>query len=138
MYPPFLSGVLHDYVLESDTSRGSHDPQYLLAGLRRSLASRRKAFELLWRDQNWRLFILVLTETDRLLHFLWDAAVDHARPLHADCADFLRAWDACVGLVTMKRSAYFFERFYIDVFVFPKFRNRCRTNTRQGWKVFFL
>ncbi|MDR0467152.1 MAG: alkaline phosphatase family protein [Deltaproteobacteria bacterium] len=99
LYPPFLNGVLRDYVLESDTSRGGADPEYLLAGLRRSLASRRKAFELLWRDQNWQLFILVLTETDRLFHFLWHAVVDPAHPLHAACADFLREWDACIGLV---------------------------------------
>jgi predicted AlkP superfamily phosphohydrolase/phosphomutase len=99
LYPPFLNGVLGDYVLESDTSRGSADPEYLLAGLRRSLASRRKAFELLWRDQNWHLFILVLTETDRLFHFLWDAVTGPAHPLHADCAAFLREWDACIGHV---------------------------------------
>ncbi|MDR0239271.1 MAG: alkaline phosphatase family protein, partial [Deltaproteobacteria bacterium] len=99
LYPPFLNGVLGDYVLESDTSRGASDPDYLLAGLRRSLASRRKAFELLWRDQNWQLFILVLTETDRLLHFLWHAVTDSAHPLHAECADFLREWDACIGCV---------------------------------------
>ena len=99
LYPPFLGGVLRDYVLESDTSRGSSDPAYLLAGLRRSLASRHKAFELLWGDQNWQLFILVLTETDRLFHFLWEAVTDHAHPLHADCAELLRAWDACIGYV---------------------------------------
>jgi predicted AlkP superfamily phosphohydrolase/phosphomutase len=99
LYPPFLHGVLGGYILESDTSRGGADPEYLLAGLRRSLASRRRAFELLWRDQNWQLFILVLTETDRLLHFLWHAVADPAHPLHADCADFLRAWDACIGQV---------------------------------------
>jgi len=99
LYPPFLNGVLRDYMLESDTSRGSSDPEHLLAGLRRSLASRRKAFELLWRDQNWQLFILVLTETDRLLHFLWHAVTEPAHPLHADCADFLREWDACIACV---------------------------------------
>jgi predicted AlkP superfamily phosphohydrolase/phosphomutase len=100
LYPPFLSGVLHDYVLESDTSRGSSDPEYLLAGLRRSLASRRKAFDLLWRDQNWQLFILVLTETDRLLHFFFFFVSDQTHPWHAGCAELLREWDACVGYVT--------------------------------------
>jgi len=99
LYPPFLNGVLRDYMLESDTSRGASDPAYLLTGLRRSLASRRKAFELLWRDQNWQLFILVLTETDRLLHFLRHAVTDPAHPLYAECADFLREWDACIGCV---------------------------------------
>jgi len=99
LYPSFLNGVLRDYILESDTSRGASAPEYLLAGLRQSLASRRKAFELLWRDQNWQLFILALTETDRLLHFLWHAVTDHAHPLHAACEEFLREWDACIGCV---------------------------------------
>ncbi|MCL2124045.1 MAG: alkaline phosphatase family protein [Desulfovibrionaceae bacterium] len=99
LYPPFLNGVLRDYVLESDTSRGVSDPAYLLAGLRQSLASRRKAFDVLWRDQNWQLFILALTETDRLFHFFWHALTDSAQPLHAACADFLREWDACIGCV---------------------------------------
>jgi len=99
LYPPFLNGVLRDYILESDTSRGSADPQYLLAGLHRSLHARRRAFELLWRDQNWQLFILVLTETDRLFHFFWHAVTDSAHPLYADCTKFLREWDACIGYV---------------------------------------
>jgi len=99
LYPAFLNGVLRDYILESDTSRGAAEPEYLLAGLRRSLASRRKTFELLWRDQNWQLCILVLTETDRLFHFLWHAVTDQAHPLYAACAEFLREWDACVGCV---------------------------------------
>ncbi len=98
-HPPFLAGPLSDYILEADTTRAARDPRQLLAGLRASLASRRKAFELLWPDQNWSLFILVLTETDRLFHFLWDAVVNPAHPLHPACAEFFREWDACIGTV---------------------------------------
>lgn len=97
LYPPFLAGVLGGYVLEADVSRGGGDPEYLLRGLNASLASRMEAFALLWPDQDWDLFILVLTETDRLFHFFWDAVVDPAHPLHPACADFLRAWDQGIG-----------------------------------------
>jgi predicted AlkP superfamily phosphohydrolase/phosphomutase len=138
LYPPFLNGVLHDYVLESDTSRGASDPEYLLAGLRRSLASRRKAFELLWRDQNWQLFILVLTETDRLLHFLWDAVSDPAHPLHQDCADFLRTWDACIGCVTEAAACLDARLVVLADHGFTALTVECDLNAwlrAQGWLV---
>ena len=99
LYPPFLAGMLGGYIPESDTRPAVEDPLHLLRGLSRSLASRRKAFEMLWPDQAWRLFILVLTETDRLFHFLWEAVVDRLHPLHPACVAFLREWDACIGLV---------------------------------------
>jgi predicted AlkP superfamily phosphohydrolase/phosphomutase len=98
-FPPFLGSVLGDYVLEADSSRAAADPRALLRGLQASLASRGRAFERLWPDQDWDLFILTLTETDRLFHFCWDAVTDAAHPLHGDCAAFLREWDAVVGRV---------------------------------------
>jgi predicted AlkP superfamily phosphohydrolase/phosphomutase len=91
--------VLGDYVLEADSSRGATAPRELLLGLRSSLASRGRAFEKLWPDQDWNLFILTLTETDRLFHFCWDAVTDAAHPLHGDCAALLREWDGIVGRV---------------------------------------
>jgi predicted AlkP superfamily phosphohydrolase/phosphomutase len=138
LYPSFLNGVLRDYILESDTSRGASDPEYLLAGLHRSLASRRKAFELLWRDQNWKLFILALTETDRIFHFLWDAVTDHAHPLHADCADFLREWDACVGYVADVAACLDARLMVLADHGFTALKVECDLNSwlrEQGWLV---
>ncbi|MCL1985075.1 MAG: alkaline phosphatase family protein [Betaproteobacteria bacterium] len=138
LYPPFLNGVLRDYILESDTSRGASDPAYLLTGLRRSLNSRRKAFELLWQDQNWQLFILVLTETDRLFHFLWHAATDHTHPLYADCAAFLREWDACIGYVAEVADCLDARLLILADHGFNALTMECDLNSwlrEQGWLI---
>jgi predicted AlkP superfamily phosphohydrolase/phosphomutase len=101
VHPPFLLGPLAGagYRLEADTARGGADPAHLLAELRATLAARRAALRLLWPDLAWNLFVLVLTETDRLFHFLWDAVTDETHPLHPACMDFLAEWDALVGEV---------------------------------------
>ena len=99
VFPPFLAARLErlGYRLEADTTRGAQDPAYLLAGLRATLASRKAALDLLWPDLAWDLFVFVLTETDRLFHFLWSAVTDHTHPLHPDCLELLQEWDRCIG-----------------------------------------
>uniref|UniRef100_B8DQ47 Type I phosphodiesterase/nucleotide pyrophosphatase n=1 Tax=Nitratidesulfovibrio vulgaris (strain DSM 19637 / Miyazaki F) TaxID=883 RepID=B8DQ47_NITV9 len=101
VHPPFLLGPLTGagYRLEADTARGGSDPAHLLAELRATLASRRAALHLLWPDLAWNLFVLVLTETDRLFHFLWDAVTDEGHPQHPACMKFLAEWDALLGEV---------------------------------------
>lgn len=101
VFPPFLMGPLmaNGYKLEADTSRGGRDPYYLLQELRATLASRRAALHLLWPDLAWHCFVFVLTETDRLFHFLWDAVVDKHHAMHTPCMDFLKEWDALIGEV---------------------------------------
>ena len=101
VHPPFLLGPLTGagYRLEADTARGGSDPAHLLAELRVTLASRRAALRLLWPDLAWNLFVLVLTETDRLFHFLWDAVTDEGHPQHQACMEFLAEWDALLGEV---------------------------------------
>ncbi|MBF0514821.1 MAG: alkaline phosphatase family protein [Desulfovibrionaceae bacterium] len=99
VYPPHLRGVLarENYKLEADTNRGEADLDYLLAELRATLASRRKALELFFDDQAWDLFALVLTETDRLQHFFYPALASPAHARHAAVLDFMRDWDLAVG-----------------------------------------
>lgn len=99
VHPPYLLGPLAHagYVVEGDTTRGATDPQHLLGQLRLSLAGRRAALRLLWPDLAWELFVFVLTETDRLFHFLFPAVEDEGHPLHGDCLEFLRQWDQALG-----------------------------------------
>jgi predicted AlkP superfamily phosphohydrolase/phosphomutase len=97
VYPPFLASALKDYKLEADTSRGGADPAFLLDELRATLASRRRALDLLWPDLDWDLFVFVLTETDRLFHFLFPALTDPAHPWRGPCLELLREWDLLIG-----------------------------------------
>lgn len=101
VYPPVLGTILeaHGYCIDADTVRGSTDLEFLLADLRRSLAGRKKAIDLLWPDLAWDLFAVVLTETDRLGHFLFPALVDPLHPWHGACLEYLHDWDLCVGHV---------------------------------------
>jgi predicted AlkP superfamily phosphohydrolase/phosphomutase len=107
VFPPFLLGPLKaaGYRVEGDTTRGAADPEYLLDQLRQSLAGRRAALNLLWPDLAWDLFVCVLTETDRLFHFLFPAVEDAGHSLHGACLAFLREWDALMGEVLDRYDA---------------------------------
>ena len=98
VYPRFLLNMLgNDYLLEADTTTGKDDPAFLLDQLRQTLASRRHALSLLWPDKAWDVFVLVLTETDRLFHFLFDAVEDDTHPWHSECLNVLEEWDMLIG-----------------------------------------
>lgn len=107
VYPPFLVGPLRaaNYRIEGDTTRGATEPEYLLDQLRQSLCARRAALNLLWPDLAWDLFVCVLTETDRLFHFLFPALEDAAHPLHQACLAFMVQWDAVIGEVLDRYDA---------------------------------
>jgi len=106
-HPPVLASMLarQGYVLEAETSRGRSEPGLLLDGLCRSLASRRAALDLLWQGLDFDLFVYVLTETDRLFHFLLDAVLDPAHGLHGRCMELLRLWDGAVAHALQRYAA---------------------------------
>ncbi|MDC0336072.1 alkaline phosphatase family protein [Pseudodesulfovibrio sp.] len=99
-YPPFLAGKLAEsnYTLEADTNRGRDDLEYLLSELRKTLASRLQALDMLWPDLDWDLFVHVFTETDRLFHFFMDAVIHLDHPQHIECMRFLADWDTAIGV----------------------------------------
>lgn len=99
VYPKFLAPKLQaeGYHLEADTSRGSADYNHLLSELNLTLESRRKALDLFWPDLTWDLFIFVLTEMDRLGHFLFPALLDQNDPFHLPCLQVLKKMDSLVG-----------------------------------------
>lgn len=106
-YPPMLARRLSalGYAIEPDTARGARDPDRLLAGLAASLQAREAALNLLWPDLAWDLFVAVLTETDRLFHFLFHALEEPAHPLHPACLAFFRRWDALLGRILARFAA---------------------------------
>lgn len=107
VFPPFLYGPLSaaGYRVEGDTTRGATDPDHLLSELSRSLDARRAALDLLWPDLAWDLFVFVLTETDRLFHFLFHAVARPEHPLHPACLALLRQWDRVLGEVLDRYEA---------------------------------
>ena len=105
VHPPFLASKLAGYKLEADTSRAASDPDQLLAECSATLDSRRMALDLLWPDLTWDLFVFVLTETDRILHFLFPAVADPDHPRHPGCLALLTKWDRLLGEVLERFDA---------------------------------
>jgi len=101
VYPPFLASILaaEGYQLEADTTRGNSDPDYLLSQVRATLRARARALELFWPDLAWDLFMLVLTETDRLFHFFYPAAANPEHSLHEAFLAFFVEWDRLIGQI---------------------------------------
>ncbi len=75
------------------------DADALFAKLHQMLRMRERLMEILWEEERWNLMEVVITGTDRLHHFLFDAYDDPAHPRHADFLDYYRAVDAFVGRV---------------------------------------
>jgi predicted AlkP superfamily phosphohydrolase/phosphomutase len=92
-----------DYQIDIDTGRARGDHDFLLADLERTLAGRTAALDYFWEAESWDYFQAVITGTDRLYHFLWDALEDTTHPHHQATLDYHAKVDDLVGHV--------FERF---------------------------
>ncbi|MCJ7582865.1 MAG: alkaline phosphatase family protein [Candidatus Aminicenantes bacterium] len=76
-----------DYHIDIDTLKSREDPNYLWNELSKTLAGRQKAFDHFWKE-DWDFFELVITGTDRLHHFLWDAYLDENHIYHQKFLDY--------------------------------------------------
>jgi predicted AlkP superfamily phosphohydrolase/phosphomutase len=85
VYPLSLARQLKDmgYLIDIDTLKAREDHTFLWDDLSRTLEGREKAFEALWPEE-WDYFEYVITGTDRLHHFLWNAYEDESHPYHQD------------------------------------------------------
>jgi predicted AlkP superfamily phosphohydrolase/phosphomutase len=92
---PWLKQI--DYRLDVDASKARTDKDGFLEDLNTSLANREKAFRKLMVEEPWDLFVAVVTGTDRLHHFLWDAYEDPNSPYHGAFLDYYRRIDAMAG-----------------------------------------
>lgn len=98
VHPPQVAETLtrYGYQIDVDARDASRQPRAFLDRLRAVLDSRVRAFcDLLARD-DWDVAIAVITETDRLQHFLWKQVVDPVGELHEPILDLYRAVDEAV------------------------------------------
>lgn len=98
VHPPSILPALESmgYRIDVDTSRGA-DADHLYRDLDETLAARERAFAHFWDAEDWDLFLAIITGTDRLQHFQWDAAADASHPNHARAMAFYASVDAAVG-----------------------------------------
>ncbi len=106
VYPAKVKDALDKagYAIDIDTLKAREDHDFLWRDLDRTLTGREKAWELLW-GEDWDLFEFVITGTDRVQHFLWDAYDDASHPFHQAFLDYFHRID---GLI--QRIGQSFER----------------------------
>ncbi len=99
IYPPSLIPWLKskNYRIDVDSVRGRQDPGFLIEDLFDTLNLRGQVMMDLMESNPWDLFVGVITGTDRLHHFFFDAFSDHAHRFHKDFLDYYRRVDACIG-----------------------------------------
>jgi predicted AlkP superfamily phosphohydrolase/phosphomutase len=99
VFPLRLLGKLvrEGYTIDVNAIECRENPHRLKAELQEMLASRRKALDLLWDEEDWDYLELVVTGTDRLHHFLWDALDGESHPYHDMFIDYYREVDMLVG-----------------------------------------
>jgi predicted AlkP superfamily phosphohydrolase/phosphomutase len=92
---PWLQQI--DYRLDVDAGLARTDKERFIEDLHTSLAHREEAFRKLMDEESWDFFAAIVTETDRLHHFLWDAYEDENSPFHGAFLDVYRRIDEMAG-----------------------------------------
>jgi len=93
------------YEVDLDAAEVRDKPALLFKRLHELLDMRRNLMDELWEAEEWNLMEVVVTGTDRLHHFMFDAYEDENHPHHGDFLDYYRAVDALVGYIYEKFAA---------------------------------
>ena len=91
------------YRPEADLDQGITDVSAMMKDLRATLQIRLKLFEK-FLDEDWDLYVAVITETDRVNHFVWPALSDPAHPMAHDALTVYKMVDDFLGLVWAKKG----------------------------------
>ncbi len=102
------------YRIDIDTERCKDDPAELFSQLRALLEARRRAADLFWDREEWHLMEIVVTGTDRLHHFMWDAWKDKNHAHHGDFLDYYRMVDDLIlHIYERSRESGVDDRFFM-------------------------
>lgn len=85
------------YVIDIDTMRAREDHAYLVNELNRTLDARERTVNALWDSEDWDLFEVVVTGTDRLHHYLWGALDDASHTHHEAFLSYYRRVDSFIS-----------------------------------------
>lgn len=108
VYPADLVSWLRsrNYRIDVDAVRGRHNRKGLIEDLFETLRVREEVIFALMESLPWDLFIGVITGTDRLHHFFFDALDDPEHPFHEDCITYYRRVDQFVGRFTERLAGH--------------------------------
>ncbi|NIM06598.1 MAG: hypothetical protein GTO55_09185 [Armatimonadetes bacterium] len=85
------------YQIDVNTQKAREDLDGLLDDLDSTLETRRQAAAYFWERENWDYFQVVVTGTDRLHHFLWNAVEREDDPRHERVMGYYTAVDTFIG-----------------------------------------
>jgi len=108
IFPDSIYGYLRsiNYLIDVDAQKAHRNKEEFLRDLFSCLATRQKAFEHFFREEPWDIFIACITETDRLQHFFFDAALEKNHTYHERFVEFYKKLDRLIGdiFATFKES----------------------------------
>jgi len=85
------------YISDMDADKAVDQPDNFFNEVFLTLEKRAVAFEHFLNNEPWDLFIGVITETDRVHHFFFDAAADPQHPCHNKFISLYKTIDEMVG-----------------------------------------
>ncbi|HEY6331718.1 MAG TPA: alkaline phosphatase family protein [Blastocatellia bacterium] len=100
-YPPELVRKLKemDYRIDVDARKVQQSHDALMEDILKTLERRVETLLYLFDREKWDLFVGVITSTDRLQHFFWDAIEDETHKYHSAFKDYYRRVDNFLGAV---------------------------------------
>ena len=99
VYPKSLLPTLKrfSYKIDVDSEKAHENMDSFIEDLSATLESSVGLYRHLWKVRNWDAFMFVVTATDRLMHFLWDAYEDEGHKYHKAFLDYFKKIDKMIG-----------------------------------------
>jgi len=89
-----------DYKVDADATRAAENKEEFLKSLHSILDTRYAFYEKVKKKEKWDLSYFIITETDRLHHFFFDAVENPQSQYYDAFLDFYRKVDAILGEIT--------------------------------------
>lgn len=106
VYPSSYLDKLRElkYKIDIDAEQARKSNRLLFKKLFETLESRIRTYRFFWDRVNWDVFMFVVTGTDRLGHYLWDAYEDESHEYHEKFLEFFREIDKVIGEIRERHS----------------------------------
>ena len=100
IYPLTYKAALErmSYQIDIDTLKARENHEFLWRELFKTLAAHQRALNLFWQEE-WDYFEFVITGTDRLHHFLWNAYEDQGHIFHQNFLEYYRQIDRVINKI---------------------------------------
>jgi predicted AlkP superfamily phosphohydrolase/phosphomutase len=91
-----------NYKIDVDTKKAQKSTSLLFKELYEALESRMKVYQFFWEKIDWDVFMMVITGSDRLEHYLWHAYEDDTHEYHNQFLEFYTKIDECIQKISEK------------------------------------